>query len=78
MNIHLYKQCRTVSVRMNERAILVIHMYYTNYRGQKFEMKADIHSFCQMGITKSMLKANRQTRMVNTDKITCFKDCGCL
>lgn len=62
---------------MRDRATLVIRMYYTHNRGQKFKMKSDIHSFCQKGITKSMPIANTQTRMVNIDKITCFKDCEC-
>lgn len=60
---------------MKEGASLVIHMYYTHYRGQKFKIKSDIHSFCQKGITKSMPIANTQTRIVNAGKITCFKDC---
>lgn len=50
-------------------------MYYTHYRGQKLKMKSDIHLFCQKGITKSIPIANMQTRMVNIDKITCFKGC---
>jgi len=37
-------------------------MYYTDYRGQKFKMKADICSFFQKGITKSTLNAKQANK----------------